>query len=201
MTWQNYQLDPMILKVTEDTTLWRAEKGVIEVKKDTLALPLRRDDQRRGYVFHGQGKLLLDAIVETEEGAVGKAVEKEISEPFIMLGEPEELQQHFKTANKDDLKKVGYENEQKLVAKAEELCNNFLGRQRIHACHCSSWDHGLVFAFSNEADEFDVLVTKGSKVVFKALGIVFVSSKNKSVLKSRDAVAVSHNGRLVVAKA
>ncbi len=201
MTWQDYQLDTTVSKVTEDTTLWRTEKGVIEVKKDTLALPLKLDDQRRGYVFHGRGKLLLDAIVETGEGAVGKAVEKEISEPFLMLGEPDELQQHLKTANKDDLEKVGYENEQEFVAKAEELCSRFLGRERMHTCRCFDWGHGLVFAFSNEADKFDIVVTQGSKLVYKAPGIVFVSSKNKSVLKSRDAVAVSHNGRLLVVKA
>ena len=71
MMWQNYQLDKTALKANENMILWRTEKGTIEIGKNTLAIPIKLDDQRKGYIFHGQGKLLLDTIVETHEGAVG----------------------------------------------------------------------------------------------------------------------------------
>jgi len=108
MTWEDYELGSTISRTNEDITLWQTEKGIIEISKSTLAVPIKLDDQRKGYVFHGQGKLLLDAIVETEEGAVGKSVEKELNEPFLMLGDTEEIGQHLITASEEDLTKMSF---------------------------------------------------------------------------------------------
>jgi len=158
---QNYQLGNSISKATEDITLWQTEKGIIKISKNTLAIPIKLDDKRKGYIFHGHGKLLLDAIVETEEGAIGKPVEKEINEPFLMLGDTEETQQHFSTASEG---------------------------------------HGLVFAFQNETSKLDILVARGSKLVYTARGIVFVLSKNNVVLKSPNEVVCSNSGKSVIIK-
>jgi hypothetical protein len=46
--------------------------------------------------------------VETEKGAVGKPVEKEITEPFLMLGDTENMQQHLSAADTQDLETKGY---------------------------------------------------------------------------------------------
>ncbi|MDH5447820.1 MAG: hypothetical protein OEY24_04480 [Candidatus Bathyarchaeota archaeon] len=200
MIWKNYQLDSTVSKATEDITLWRTGKGILEISKDTLVLPIKLNEQRKGYVFHGHGKLLLDTVVETEEGAIGRPVEKEIIEPFLMLGDIEEIQQHLSTADKEDLTETGYESEQKFVTKAEELCDQFLGRGRVHNHRCFGEDHGFVFAFLNEADKLDILVAKDSKLVYKAMDIVFVSNKNKVVLKSPSEVVCTDNGKSVIIK-
>jgi hypothetical protein len=89
---QNFQLESTILKAKETLTLWQTENGIIEINTNTLAVPIKLDNQQKGYIFHGHGKLLLDTIVETNEGAIGKPVEKEINEPFLMLGETEKTQ-------------------------------------------------------------------------------------------------------------
>ena len=79
MMWQNYQLGSTVSKASEAVTLWQMEKGIVEISKNTLAVPIGLGDKERGYVFHGNGKFLLDSIVETEEGAIGQPVEKELS--------------------------------------------------------------------------------------------------------------------------
>jgi len=196
---QNYQLGNSISKATEDITLWQTEKGIIKISKNTLAIPIKLDDKRKGYIFHGHGKLLLDAIVETEEGAIGKPVEKEINEPFLMLGDTEETQQHFSAASKEDFTRMGYENQQGFVAKAEELCNQFF-RGRVHSRRDFGEGHGLVFAFQNETSKLDILVARGSKLVYTARGIVFVLSKNNVVLKSPNEVVCSNSGKSVIIK-
>jgi len=198
MNWQKYQLDNTVLKATEALTLWKTERGVMEVGEDTLAIPIKLDDQRKGYIFHGHGKLLLDTIVETEEGAVGRPVEKEVNEPFLMLGDTEKIQQHLTTASKEDFTKIGYENQQEFVAEAEDLYDQFFERGRTCGRQSFGEDHGSVFAFQNKDSKLDVLVVKGSKMVYKAKGMVFVSSENKVVLKSLSEVVLSRNGKLFV---
>ncbi|MDH5449690.1 MAG: hypothetical protein OEX77_02150 [Candidatus Bathyarchaeota archaeon] len=199
MMWQNYQLGNTISKATEAITLWQTEKGAMEISRNTLAIPINLGDQRKGYIFHGDGKLLLDTIVETEEGAIGKPVEKKIDEPFLMLGGTEETQPHLSTANREDFTKMGYENPQEFVAKAEDLCNRFF-RGRVHSRQGFDEDHGLIFSFPNETGKLDMLVTKGSKMVYKAMNIVFVSNENKVVLKSPDEVVCAKNGKSVIIK-
>jgi len=199
MIWKKFQLGNSISKVTEAITLWQTERGIIEISKDTLAVPIKLGDQRKGYVFHGQGKLLIDAIVETEEGAVGKSVEKELNEPFLVLGATEEVRKHLTKASKEDFAKMDYENQQGFVDKAEDLCNQFF-RGRVHSHGHFEEDQGLIFSFPNEASELDILVVKGSKLVYKATGTVFVSNENKVVLKSLGEVVCSSNGKLVMVK-
>jgi len=200
MIWQHCQLDRTVLKSDERLTLLRTEKGVVEIGENTLAVPVKLDDQRKGFVFHGKGKLLLDAIVETEEGAIDKSVEEEISEPFLMLGGTEEMQNRLTEANKEDLMKVGYENEQDLLTKAGDLCNRFFGRTGIHNHRCYDENDGFVFAFPNKSDKLDILVAKGSKLVYKSLGRVFVLNRNEAILKTPDEVAIVGNGKSFVIK-
>ena len=56
----------------------------------------------------------------------------------------------------------------------------------------------MIFAFQNQANKLDILVAKGSKLVYTAKDLVFVSNKNKVVLKSPDEVVCSGNRRSVI---
>ena len=131
MTRQNHQLDNTVSKINEALTLWQTEKCIIEISKNTLAVSIKLDDQERGYIFHGQGRLLLDTIVETEKGAIGKPVEKGLNEPFLMLGDTEEKQRHLTEASEEDFAKMSYEDQQEFVAKAKDLLDRFFEKERI----------------------------------------------------------------------
>ena len=197
MIQQNYQLGNTVSKSTEALTLLQTERGIIKTGKNTLAIPLKLDDQRKGYIFHGQGRLLIDAIVETDEGAVGKSIEKELNEPFLMLGDTEEIQQHLTKASEENLAEMGHKNQQGFEDKAEDLCDRFF-TGKVHSHKGLDEDHGLIFAFQNEARKLDILLAKGSKLVYTTTDMVFVSNENKVVLKSPGEVVVSSNGKSVI---
>lgn len=196
MIWKEYKLDDEVLKSNEDMRLWQTERGIVEIAKNTLATSIMLGDKRRGYVFHGEGKLLLDTIVETEEGAVGKSLENELIEPFLMLGDTEDVQKNLSEAGEEDFKRIRYENLQEFLDEAESLCSKFFA----HARGDSHTGSGLIFGFTNEDDRFDVLVVKGSKVVYKGTELVFVSKGNKVVLKIPGEVVCTDNGRSVIIK-
>jgi hypothetical protein len=196
MNWENYRLEDTVSKTTETIVLWQAEKGLMEVSKDSLAVAIKLGDEKKGYVFHGNGKLLLDTIVETREGAVGKPVEREITQPFLMLGH---VKEHLSAANQEDFVKMGYADQQEFLTKTRELFDRFF-EGRVHSHHCFDVNHGLIFAFPNENGKFDLLVTKDSSIVYKSKDIVFVSNRNKTVLKNpKEAVCIA-NGKSVIVK-
>jgi hypothetical protein len=201
MIWPNHHLSNEILKAAEDTKLWQTEKGIVEIGKNTLAIPVTMHDQVKGYIFDGHCKLLLDAIVETKEGAVGKPIEKEIREPFIMLGNAEITGRNLKPASSDDLAEAGYAERRELMAKAEELLDKFSKNGTTHSCRCSYGDEDLTFAFQNQAGNLEILLAKDTKIVYKATDTIFISDMNRAVLKSCEVVCVSTGKSVVVKRA
>lgn len=197
MTQREYQLDNTQLKTTEPLKLWESERGFVEIEKDTLAMMVKMNDKKRGYVFHGFGKLLLDAIVETVEGAVGKPVEKEVREPFLMIGDTESIQPHLSQASSEDLARMGYENPEAFLTRADELLDRFFRDGGMHGCRSSRQFQGSVFAFPNKDDQCDILALFGSKLVYESTDTVFALDGDKVVLKSPEQVVVSSRGKSV----
>jgi hypothetical protein len=197
MTWQTYRLGSTVLKAAEPLRLWETEKGLVQTSKDTLAIPVVQDDSVEGYVLHGHGKLVLDMIVDTDEGAVGRSVEKEINLPFLMLGNTEKIRHCLKPAGQEDFSEMGYVKQEEFLAKAEDLLNRFSRGRRIHDSRCRS--EGSVFAFQNKAEKLDILVAKGAELAYRTLGTVFVSNGDKAVLKNPGVVCIS-NGKSIIVK-
>jgi hypothetical protein len=198
MIWRHYQLGTTISKTTESTKLWDSERGIVEIDQNTLVIPIMLEDEERGHIFHGHGKLLLDTIVETEEGAIGKPVEKELNKCFLMLGGLGETSQHLSEANKEDLAEMGYETQQEFLDEAENLIDRFFRNSKTRDRHHFGKHQGYIFAFQNQNDKLDILVAKGPKLVYTSKGLVFVSNQNKVVLKSPEEVICSSNGKSVI---
>ncbi len=198
MKWHGYQLGDTVSKTTENVTLWKTEKGVLEIEANTLALPIELNGKTRGFVFRGKGKLLLDAIIETDKGAVGKSVEKELKKSFLMLGSPIELQTLLGPTTQKDFEKLELEDQQSLLSEAENLLDEFFnGSTHNHGCVDESG--ASVFAFPSKARRLDILVAKDSKLVYAGNDQTFLSHGDNAciVLKSPEGVVVSHGGRSI----
>jgi len=199
MRWRDYNLNDNVLKLTEDATLWKNEKGIVEVSKGALAIGILLDDQPSGYIFHGKGRLLLDTIVETKKGAIGESVERIVDTPFLMLRRMMNAKEQFSDTESEDFKKLDYENQRQFISKAKDLLDMFLENSK----HTNGYskksfeDGGFIFAFPNKKEKLDILLTKNSKLIYKAVDKIFVSKGEKMVLKSDEAVVVSKPGKSI----
>ncbi len=204
MNSHDYQIDSTILKTNDATTLWKTESGIVEVGQNTLAVPITQDSKMKGFVLHGKCRFVLDTIVETDRGAVGKPVEKEINEPFVMLEDGEDTRQSFSNADTGDLKNMSYQDQKDFVTKAEELCEKFFGERKMRRHrHWHSDEHvgnGIVFAFPGKNNNLDLLVAKGSKIVYKAEDKTFLSNGRKVILKTPEETVIARHGRPIILK-
>jgi hypothetical protein len=192
--WHNYELDSAMLKTDQPLTLWKTDRGIVEIAKDTFAIAVTQDGKPQGYIFNGNGKLTLDTIVETEQGAVGKPTEKTLTEPFLMLGNPQNIESHLTAATNEDSKDF--------TTKAEDFFHHFFKNERTFTTDCCGHHHeGLIFAFSNPNSRPDLLVLNDSKIVYKTKQVTFVSDEDKDVLKSPEHMVVSNRGKCVIIKA
>ncbi|UCB61059.1 MAG: hypothetical protein JSW72_03115 [Candidatus Bathyarchaeota archaeon] len=199
MTWQDRQLATEASKTTETAVLFTNQKCVVETSKGTLTLEITRDNQPRGYIFHGTAKLLIDAIVETGQGAIGKPVEKTVETPFIMLGQPD-APLKLNVAESDDFTRLGYTDQTAFKQEAERLLDRFF-RDSTRRCGRVATQNdveGCIFAFQEDTGELILLVANGAKLVYTAPDQVFVSKGHKTVLTQRGIVAVSRPGKHVL---
>ena len=186
MTWAKYELDNRIKGAVRDIELWQSDKGLITVAKGTLAISLRIGGKRSGCVFHGQGKLILDTIVDTKEGAVGKSVEEGLSKPFLMIGHIDEAEGCLVDAGDEEISRLGYDSKDEFAERAGDLCHRFF-RGRVHDYQDFNKSEGTIFAFQNEPLKLDILISEESELIYKTSDVVFVSNNQEVVLKSPDA--------------
>lgn len=196
MRLRNFEVDNEPLKVIEDATLLKNERCVVETSKGTLALPLLFDDRVQGYVFHGAGRFMVDSIVETTRGAVGKPTVKDLSRPFMMLGNAEEVRDILRPAVSSDLQSAGYKGADAFVEEAKEFCEDLLDGRQIHGDFNGKGSR--LFAFKNDKGTSDILVAKNHKIVFKSGKKVYVSKGSKSVLQHPREIIVSKKGKTVI---
>jgi hypothetical protein len=199
--YSRHKLGKEIMKTADEMTLWESEKGLLKVDKNALAVQILKDEEHLGYVFGGKSKFILDTIVETEKGAIGKPVEKEVSQSFVMIARKDEVRDSLVHADDKDLAAFEDEHEKTFLTDAEDLLNRFLDGPSRRNRHSNIGSYrGVIFAFQNEKHEFDILIAKGSKLVYKAAERVFISNggRGREILKSEDGVVISQFGNSIV---
>jgi hypothetical protein len=197
MMWNNYKLEDRLFELNEDLTLCRSDRVSVSSNRGTLAVAVNCEDRRKGLVFLGHGRLIVDAIVETEEGALGKPIDRELSRPFLMLGNVSETMQHLEEACNEDLARNGVKTEE-IFREAQNLIDRFKGGRTIHGCHHHDTGKGLVFVFGTDEGKLDLLVVNESRLVFRSKDMSFVSGGNHCVLTCGGQVILANDARSVI---
>jgi hypothetical protein len=196
MLFRNVKLGDQPSKLTHDLTLLQKEKCIVKAFAGTLTLPILHDELVRGYVFAGNGQLTLDAIVETPRGAVGKPLIKDLNQPFIMIGKIGNFQESSALADAQDISKAGYASLEEFKAKISVIFNRFFGHSHTHL---DSEDNSCVFAFVSEQDKWDMLISKGNKLVYTSKDKVYISKdKIQNIVIGPEQVLVAGKGKTVV---
>jgi len=190
------QLGTQPQKLTKDTTLLQNEKCIIKTAAGTLTLPILVDGNPSGHFFMGKGEFILDAIIETARGAIGKPVTRDLNRPFLMLGENTTLNQNLAPATIQDLTNAGHKGTEEFLKKAHETLDRF-GHRRHGRFDMESDAH--IFAFATEHDRWDILVAKQDKLVYASKHRVYVSGDDgESVSVGPAQILVAKKGKTVV---
>jgi hypothetical protein len=183
------ELENTILKLNQQETLWQADKGVVKANEGTLIVPIRKGDTRIGYILLGDCTLILDTIVETLQGAVGKPIEEQLKDPFLMLAQDSSLRST--NADTEDIVKMGYKDTQDFKDKIGTLANHVLGDRHIGCHYHSPNSQSRIFIFTKDDHKFGILVATSSHVVYKTKGLTFIANENHIILKSPETTTIA----------
>lgn len=189
MIFDKVELGNRVQKLTQQETLWQGDKGTAKANQDTLLFPITQGSSQIGYLFQGDCTLILDAIVETRQGAVGKSIEKNLTEPFLMLAR--DLTLSTIDAEEKDVIRIGYKDKQEFLNKMNDVANELLTGRQIGSHYHSPSNQSRVFMFTNNGHKTAILVATGSNIVYKTKGFVFVANDDRIVLKSPEITTIA----------
>jgi len=203
LTLTNIEVKEDPLKLRQDFTLFQNERCIMKIFKPSLALPIMRESEVVGYVFHGEGKLVIDAVIETPKGAIGRPVERKIETPFIMLAPFEKVrklrEEELVSANISDLKQKGYESLGEFIKAAREFCSQTF-RKTCFGTFLENQSH--IFAFKRKDQrKIDLLVSKDDKLAYISGEKLLAFKRGKSVIiKPGKLLIAKSNKTLVVSR-
>lgn len=185
-------------KLTKDFTLFKNEKCIIETTSGALAVPIMIDESTYGYFFAGKGKLTLDTIIETPKGAIGKPLIKDLHQPFLMFSKISKIQESLAPATAQDISDMGYRDVQDFLAKSNQTLDQFAWHSHSHF---DLEEGSYIFAFVNEHNKWDMLVSKGDKLVYTSKDKVYISKDQTESLELQfqpSRVLIAGKGKTVV---
>ena len=185
-------------KLTQDTTLLQSDKCIIKATAGTVTLPILTDNTIIGQLFIGKGQVTLDTIVETNRGAIGKPLIRDLTpdRPFLMLGETKDLRENITQATNQDLANIGYKSTDEFLKTANETFDQFAHKRHSHM---DIEPDAHIFAFATEHGKWDFLIAKDDKLVYTSKHKVYVSKNNgETVSLGQGSILVAKKGKTVV---
>lgn len=185
-------------RLEEPFTLFRNDKCVLKISDGAIVVPLYFNGESLGYFFHGEGKLLLDAVIETPRGAVGKPIERNIETPFIMIAPAskiEEIRGKLRKAENENLEQRGYANVGEAVEAARNLCYAMFRKSTF--CRRPE-PQSYVFGFQRkDAEKLDLLAAKGDKLVYICGENIFAFKRGKSIMIKSNRLVIAKNNKII----
>jgi hypothetical protein len=163
-------------KVDATTEIARTEKALVQVDSGALYFPIIRNNVELGGIFFGSGQLIVDAIVETNRGAVGQSQELEWNGSLLLLSlSAEWVPPSVLPASDKDLGDHNLDSREAAEEKARQLFDQYLDER-------SSWS-GEIFTSRGKGWCVIILDKKQGK-------ISIVASRDRLAMKQSDSCLV-----------
>jgi hypothetical protein len=192
----NVRMDEQVMKLQDEHSLVDTERAIVKLDSGVIWAYLKQEDKTIGIAFHGQARITVDAIVETEYGASGESISADLEGIQLYFGLPE-LEEKSTAATQDDLTHLGYPNTQSLQLEVERKLkgDKANGKTRFDVDD----DAGILIGEDSSKKKL-VLVAKESSTIFTYDDQVFVLGKDNmvSVNDSRISIGGPHKKSVII---
>ena len=168
------------------------EKVLVRVQPGSLWAELAQDGRQVGAVIHGPAEYAFDAIVETEEGALGKSFRGEIEEYKIYMGGTD-LQAQSGTASQEELLARGFPSAEAFINGAGESLGLHNIRNDGHISSAGGPGEGVVL-WSDDGVKKNVITAKGRSQVLVKDKTVYTLSDDNYVMVDDGRVSIKGPG-------
>jgi len=194
---KDIKIDETIMETTSKTNLVDHKKALVTLEPGCAWVYLKEDNERIGVAFAGPSHFAVDAITETDQGAIGESMSGSLGGVQVYIGKVD-LDNVSKTGSFETLAQVGYDNVESLHHDIESKIGRISGKDKHERIKLDS--DGNIFLGMDEQEKKVLLVTKKDDLVFTYDKRVFVIGEDgKHVSITKDGVAVIEpDGRSIV---
>jgi hypothetical protein len=186
---RNLTLDTDAMVVTHEYDIISHEKAFVKMEAGCVWVYLLEDDRRVGIAYAGPSRFAVDAIAETDIGAIGESVTDTLEGIKLFIGSTS-LENISKSAQSSDFHSVGF-NDSVEFSKAIETTIEDQFRSKDKQTKIDSKEDARIF-FGNDSEQTKVLL-----VLSREKGLVFTHGKMVYVVGDDNMVSVSKSGVVI----
>ena len=194
---RNLVLGALAGRVANPTDIARSEKALLGVNEGSLYFPVFYQNREVGGIFIGYGQAILDAIVETSRGALGKSYEFFWNGSLVLLSEDGEwTPPSTGPVRKGDLQEFLLSSEDEAQERAQSIFERFiLNNQNWIADHFFLRNRGWMATILDTQRGKCHIIASDDRFVVKIGQLKVVLTRNKLVHKEgRKKVLVAGRG-------
>jgi len=184
--------DNNVMVTTQEIDIISHEKAYVRMSEGCIWVYLLQDGVRVGVAFAGPSRFAVDAIAETDMGAMGESITGDLSGVQLFIG-PSSLENISRSAESSDTKKQGFQDSEAFTKEIESTIHEHLNGENKKTKIDSKKDSKIFFGTDSNKKKL-LLVLNEEK------GLVFTYGKSVFVLDDDNLVSVSKSGVVVSSK-
>lgn len=186
---KNLRPDTTVMVITEEHEIISHEKAFVKMEAGCVWVYLLENEKRVGVAYAGPSRFAVDAIAETDMGAIGESVTDTLDGVQLFIG-PSSLDNISKSAESSDLQNQGFHDVGTFTDDIEvTIKDHWNGDDKKTSI--DSKEESKIF-FGTDSEKTKVLLVLGEEK-----GLVFTHGKLVYVLGDDNMVSVSKSGVVI----
>ncbi|MFW9807610.1 MAG: hypothetical protein ACFFFK_12855 [Candidatus Thorarchaeota archaeon] len=195
---KNITPDSNVMVTTQEIDILSHEKAYVRMGADSVWTYLLQDGVRVGVAFAGPSRFAVDAIAETDMGAMGESITGELSGVQLFIGATS-LENISKNAENSDTQKQGFHDSDRFIQAISTAINDHLNGDNKKTKIDTKKDSKIFFGVDTNDKKLLIVVNEEKGLVFTYGKSVFVLGDDNLVSVSKSGVVVSNKeGRQII---
>jgi hypothetical protein len=194
--------DSNVMTTTQEIDIISHEKAYVRMKPGCVWSYLLQDGVRVGVAFSGPSRFAVDAIAETDMGAMGESITGELSGVQLFIGSAS-LENISRNAERSDTQDRGYGDSEAFTKAIETAIHDYINGNSKKTKIDSGKDSKIFFGLDSNNTKLLLVLSEDKGLVFTYGKSVFVLDDDNLVSVSKSGVVVSNKDgkQIIVGKA
>ncbi len=198
---KNVKPDTKAMVITQEYEIISHEKAFAKMEAGCVWVYLLENDKRVGVAYAGPSRFAVDAIAETDIGAMGESVTGTLDGIQLFIG-PSSLENISKSAERSDLQNQGFQDIGAFTEDIEVTIENHWNGDNKKTSIDSKDESKIFFGTDSEKTKVLLVLSEEKDLVFTHGKIVYVLGDDNMVSVSESGVVITNSDgkQLVVNK-
>ncbi|MGY5873731.1 MAG: hypothetical protein RTV72_15900 [Candidatus Thorarchaeota archaeon] len=198
---KNLKPDTNVMVVTQEYEIISHEKAFVKMEAGCVWVYLLEDDKQVGIAYAGSSKFAVDAIAETDMGAMGESVTDTLEGIKLFIGSSS-LENISKSAQTSDLQNTGFSDATEFTDAIESTMNDHIHGENKQTKIDNKDDSKIFFGTDSEKNKVLLVLSDRKGLVFTHGKLVYVVGDDNMVSVSKSGVVITNKDgkQLIVGK-